>query len=79
MQVATTRITLAAARNRVRMAGHLHLGVQTGSATSSDAMVESIRLGAALAEHVKSSWTADSFLNINYTCTKCNHSATTIY
>jgi hypothetical protein len=51
---------LARARTRVRLAGHILLGVQTNRATSDDGMLE----GLALERHMSGAWTADSFLNI---------------
>ena len=66
-------VNLAAARTRVRMAGHVHLGVQTATATSNDPAIEGVRRGEALVRQMKSSWTADSFLNVMFRGLQANN------
>jgi hypothetical protein len=55
---------IAIARTRVRLNGHILLGVQTDTAVKEDGMLEQYQRGVSLEVHMASTWTADSFLNL---------------
>jgi hypothetical protein len=55
---------LAIARTRVRLQGHIMLGVQTNTAINESVLLEGSQHSSALARHMVNPWTATSFLNI---------------
>jgi hypothetical protein len=64
MQISSALHALAIARTRVRLNGHILLGIQTDTAVSEDGILEGYQRSLSLERHMDSAWTADSFLNL---------------